>query len=260
MSPVLFSRQDGVGVITLNRPKALNALSQDLMRSLDALLDEIAVDEYLRALIVTGAGAAFSAGGDLVEFAALLKAGPAQLLAALRYNQNVLEKLESLPFPVIAAVNGVAVAGGLELVLCCDIVLAAEGAKLGDGHARYAIIPAGGATARLSRRIPASVAAHLFYSAELFSAQNFLAWGLVNEVMPLGELVSRAMVFAHTYAGHSRYVLAAMKRLMQRSMGPAAKLAQGELDEFAQYVESVDLFAGLNRFTAKAQGSGAEKQ
>jgi len=258
MPPVLFSRQERVGIITLNRPEALNALSQDLMRSLESVLDEIAADGTLRALIVTGAGTAFSAGGDLVEFAALRGSGSTHLLAALEYNQSVLEKLESLPFPVIAAVNGVAVAGGLELVLCCDVVLAADNAKLGDGHARYAIIPAGGATARLPKRMPASIAAHLFFSAELYPAQQFAAWGLVNEVTTAAELLNRATALAGVYAGHSSRVLAAIKRLTRGNMGPVAELARAELKEFARYVDCEDLAAGLAHFVARrsTQGGG----
>jgi enoyl-CoA hydratase/carnithine racemase len=165
-----------------------------------------------------------------------------------------LEKIETLPIPVVAAVNGVAVAGGLELVLCCDVVLAAEDARLGDGHARYAIIPAGGATARLARRIPASVAAHLFFSAELYSARRFEAWGLVNEVTPAAELLNRATALARLYASHSRPALAATKRLMRRNIGPAAELARAELEEFAHYVDSEDLVRGLERFAARRQG------
>jgi enoyl-CoA hydratase/carnithine racemase len=143
----------------------------------------------------------------------------------------------------------------LELVLCCDVVLAADSAKLGDGHARYAVIPAGGATARLPRRVPASIAAHLFFSAELYSAQQFAAWGLVNEVTPASELLSRAATLAGVYAGHSRSVLAAMKRLTRRNMGPVAELARSELAEFSQYVDSADLAVGLERFVARRQGS-----
>ncbi len=104
-------------------------------------------------MILTGAGRAFCAGGDLIEFEAALKAGGTKLIDTLRYNQDVLQLVEDLPVPVIGAVNGVAVAGGLELLLCCDIILAAEGVKIGDGHTRYGIVPAGGATVRLRERI-----------------------------------------------------------------------------------------------------------
>ena len=255
MSSVVLHRDEAVAVITLSRPHALNAMSQDVMQALDSILDSVSADETIRAVVVTGAGKAFSAGGDLVEFAALREAGPHHLIDALAFNQRVLEKLQSLPTPVIAAVNGAAVAGGLELVLCCDVVIAASSARLGDGHAQYAIIPAGGATARLARKLPANIAMHLFFSAELYSAEQFAVWGLVNEVTPDSEVVSRAVALAKGYAQMSREVLAAVKRLTHASAGPLAELARFELQEFTSYVNHPDLVAGLQKFVARRRAS-----
>ena len=120
-----------------------------------------------KVALVTGAGRAFCAGGDLLEFeAALRQDGGRPLLETMAYNQGVLQRVEDLPVPVIGVANGVAVAGGLELLLCCDILLAAAGAKLGDGHTRYAIVPAGGATVRLLERLSPSQAAQLFYTTD----------------------------------------------------------------------------------------------
>lgn len=243
--------EDGVAVLTLNRPDALNALSTDMMRSLDRALDEIAADESVRAIVVTGAGKAFCAGGDLKEFSALLHADASSLLEALAFNQDVFQKLEAVPVPVIAAVNGVAVAGGLELVLCCDIVLAATSARLGDGHANYSIIPAGGSTARLPRKIPPNVAMHLLFSAELHPAQDFATWGLVNSVVPDADLRAAAVLLARSYARHSRRVLTAIKRLTQGAAAPVAKLARSELAAFANYVNEPELANGLARFAAR---------
>lgn len=125
-SSVALSRSGNVATVTLNRPASLNAMSDEMVRGLDQVLDELAADKTVRAAIVTGAGKAFSAGGDLREFGRKLEADPKSLLATLAHNQGVLDKVERLPFPVIAAVNGVAVAGGLEVVLCCDVVLASD--------------------------------------------------------------------------------------------------------------------------------------
>jgi enoyl-CoA hydratase/carnithine racemase len=258
MSPVLVERNGAVAIVTLNRPGALNSMSQELMRALDRAVDDIAADEAVRAVVITGAGKAFAAGGDLLEFRALREAGPQNLIDVLAFNQGVLEKIERLAIPVIAAVNGVAVAGGLELILCCDVVIAATGAKLGDGHAAYAIIPAGGATARLIHKVPVNVAMHLFYSGELFPAQKFADWGLVNEVTPEAELLSRATTLAKGYTKHSRAVLAAMKRLAQASAGALAEQARSELREFETYVNHPDLAAGLARFAARRPSSPAK--
>src|SRR5690606_35997384 len=122
-----------------------------MMVALRRQLDAVAKLPGLRAVIVTGSGRAFCAGGDLIEFETELAAGT--LVETLRANQDVIQMVEDLAVPVIGAANGVAVAGGLELLLACDFVLAAEGARFGDGHARYGIVPAGGATVRLGERI-----------------------------------------------------------------------------------------------------------
>ena len=114
---VILARADGVAVVTLNRPNALNALSTSLMHALDRVLDRLAADATLRAVVVTAQGRAFSAGGDLLEFDDQLKSDPRKLIATVTFNQWVFTKVESLPVPVVGAVNGTAVAGGLELLL-----------------------------------------------------------------------------------------------------------------------------------------------
>ena len=223
-----------------------------MMQSLDRALDQIAVDQRVRAVIVTGAGKAFCAGGDLGEFSQLLEADASSLLATLEFNQGVFEKLEAAPVPVIAAVNGVAVAGGLELILYCDVVVATASARLGDGHANYSVIPAGGSSARLLRKVPANVAMHLLFSAELYPAKDFVAWGLVNRVVPDADL-SEALALARSYARHSRRVLTAIKRLTQGAAAPVAKIARSELEAFADCLNYSDLSDGLMRFAAKAR-------
>jgi len=189
---VILERAGGIAVVTLNRPNALNALSTSVMHALDSVLNQIEADRELRAIIVTAQGRAFSAGGDLLEFNNQLQSDPRKLIETLAYNQRVFAKLESLPVPVIGAVNGTAVAGGLELLLCCDVLVASEDAKLGDGHAKYGVVPAGGATVRLFRKIPVNRAMQLFFSASLFSARELLEWGLINEVVPAPQLLTRA--------------------------------------------------------------------
>src|SRR6516162_6295702 len=189
---VILERADGIAVVTLNRPDSLNALSRSVMRALDRVLDQLAADRTLRAVVVTGQGRAFSAGGDLLEFNGLLQRDPRELIETLAFNQRVFAKLESLPVLVVGAVNGTAVAGGLELLLCCDVLVASEDAKLGDGHAKYGVVPAGGATVRLFRKLPVNRAMQLFFSASLYSARELSAWGLINELVPAEQLLARA--------------------------------------------------------------------
>lgn len=244
---------DGIATLTLDRPENLNSASRALMRSLEIRLREVAGIANLRAVILTGAGRAFCAGGDLIEFAAAHDAGGTELIDTLAYNQRVITMIEDLPVPVIGAVNGIAVAGGLEMLLCCDILLAAEGAQIGDGHAKYAIVPAGGATVRLVERIGRSRAAQLFYTAGMVDAQTACSWGLVNEVLPRQDLMARACELAHEIAQRSPEVLHRVKTML----APAAALAprkarlQAEIDQFTHHLDGRDLREGLGAFREK---------
>lgn len=252
-SSVSLSHEDGVATLTLNRPKALNAASKVLMWSLEGQLDRLMTLPDIRAVILTGAGRGFCAGGDLVEFGAELAQGEDALVTTLAYNQRVISMIEALPMPVIAAVNGVAVAGGLEMILCCDLVLAAQGARIGDGHAKYGILPTGGATARLSQRIGPTRAAHLFYTAELLSAETARDWGLVGDVVAPEALLPRAQELAQKIAANSPRVLAEIKSLIgpdAANRSPEARLG-AEIDRFAAYQNGPDLAEGLAAFGAK---------
>ncbi|MGH1424184.1 MAG: AMP-binding protein [Pseudooceanicola sp.] len=248
-----FDTADRVATLTLDRPDALNAASRALMWSLEQRLLHIADMPDLRAVILTGAGRAFCAGGDLKEFSAALDAGGSELVETLAYNQRVISMIESLPMPVIGAVNGVAVAGGFEMLLCCDMVLAAQTAQLGDGHAKYAILPTGGSTARLHDRIGPVRAAQLLYTAGLIDAATACDWGLVNEVVAPEHLMPRARAIAADVAACSPQVLGEMKRLvtpMSRQNDQASRLT-AELDRFAAYQSCGDLAEGLAAFRDK---------
>lgn len=250
--PVIVERAGSVVTITLNRPASLNALSEDVMRALERVLDDLAVDASVRVAIVTGAGKAFCAGGDLRQFGDQLVQDPESLLATLAYNQGVLTKIERLPFPVVAAVNGVAVAGGLELALCCDVILASDQAMIGDGHAKYAIVPAGGSSVRLFAKIAANRALHMLYSAELFPAAKLREWGLVNEVVAADRLLARAAEIADQYSRQSPAVLRRMKALARASF--EARVDNGlrlELQAFREHLGSRDLAEGLRAFREK---------
>lgn len=248
---VVLDIDGSVAILTLNRPDAMNAMSAAMMQSLERRLRDVAVRPALRAVVITGAGRAFAAGGDLIEFERALEAGT--LIDTLRYNQDVLQLVEDLPVPVIGAANGVAVAGGLELLLCCDIILAAEGAKLGDGHARYGIVPAGGATVRLTERLSPSHAAQLFYTAASLDAATLASWGLVNEVLPGDRLMPRALEMAHEIGRQSPEAIRHIKALTRRTGrdDDRAERIRAELDHFAAHLEGADLARGLAAFRQK---------
>ena len=249
--------EDGVATLTLDRPESLNAASEAMMRSLERRLKALAVMPGLRAVILTGAGRAFCAGGDLIEFEAALKAGGTKFVDVMRYNQDVIQMVEDLPVPVIGAANGVAVAGGLELLLACDVVLAAEGVKIGDGHAKYGVVPTGGATVRLVERIGRSRAAQLFYTAALVDAETMARWGLVNEVVAKDRLMERAKEIARDICRCSPETLRAMKRLTGQAARDPARQARlrAEIEQFAVHVGGKDLAEGLEAFRTKRKPS-----
>jgi len=250
---VNLSVADGIATLTLSRPHSLNAMSRDMMLSLEQRVRELGMLPGLRVVIITGEGRAFSTGGDLKEFESALQVGGTALVDALRYNQDVLQLVEGLPVPVIGAANGAAIAGGLELLLCCDIILAAEGARLGDGHARYAIVPAGGATVRLLERVSPTRAAQLFYTAALFDVQTLSAWGIVNEVVPVGQLMARAEELAEEICANSPEAIRRIKQLTAIRAGSADRnlRLRAELDHFADHTLGQNLKEGLAAFRTK---------
>ncbi|HET7714167.1 MAG TPA: AMP-binding protein [Bauldia sp.] len=250
---VMFAFAEGVATLTLNRPDRLNAMSRKMMDSLERRLAMVAGLPGLRAVVVTGSGRAFSAGGDLLEFEDALRTGKAVLLDTLSRNQAVIQRLADLPVPVIAAVNGIAMAGGLELILCCDIVVAAEGAKIGDGHARYGMIPAGGATVRLLEWLSPCRAAQLFYTAAPVAAETLRDWGLVNEVVPSEKLMERAMELARLIGRCSPEAVRQIKVLVAERRRSAAReeAFRAELERFGRHMDGADLATGLAAFRAK---------
>jgi len=197
---ILFDRSgaDAVAQITLNRPKVLNALSRALLAELDAALDEIAADDSIRAVVVTGAGEkAFAAGADLQEVARL-SAVEGQRLA--RNGQRIFSRLENLGKPVLAAINGFALGGGCELAMAATLRIASETARLGQPEVKLGLLPGYGATQRLPRLVGKGAALKLMLTGEMIPASEALRIGLVDEVVPPGELLPRVRALASTIA------------------------------------------------------------
>ncbi len=251
----LLDRRGPVAWITLNRPRELNAIGPAMLDRLHAILDETEADPAVRCLVLTGAGRAFCAGADLAFVHAMPEGErDAATAAFLRRASATMSRLEACPKPVIAAVNGVTVAGGLELVLCCDIVLAAEGARIGDGHARYGLLPGAGASARLPRRVGLSRANWLFFTAALLPARDLVAAGLVNEVVPDAELDGAAERLATGIAARSPLGLRHMKALARASLdGTLADALERELAANAGYAASFDRNEGLAAFNERRE-------
>lgn len=249
-----IEHRDNVAILTLNRPDSMNALSPALLRALDEAAIQLGYSTEVRAVIITGEGAAFCAGGDLISFReALADPSGDALIANIAFAQHVFSRIEALPMPVIAAVNGHAIAGGLELLLCCDLVVAASTARIGDGHARFGIIPGGGASVRLPQKLPANRARYLLLSGELMPAQTLAEWGLVNEVVPPEALLDAALALAARLTRHSPLGLHWIKTLAARATHDTEAGLRAELQAFRQYATSHDFAEGLAAFAEKRQ-------
>ena len=183
---VLLDRPaDGVAVLTLNRPGKYNALTAELIAGLARLVAELAADDSLRALVLTGADPAFCAGLDLVE-----------LGNGAEFSPDALAGLAGLTIPVIGAINGVAVTGGLELALACDFRIGSERARFADTHARVGVTPAWGLTARLPQAVGQSWARQMSATGDFVDAATALRIGLINELVPHDSLLDRAVQLA----------------------------------------------------------------
>ena len=186
-----------VGLITINRPEALNAMNTETVNELRDLLKEIDQDEAIRCLILTGEGRAFCSGGDINE------ESEKNVITGYEFSRNcmeVLDQMEHFRTPVIAAINGYALGGGLEFALACDIRIASKTAKLGSPEITLAVIPGWGGTQRLPRLIPVSKAKQLMFTGDSVSAQEAYRIGLVDEVSEPEELMADALRMAEKIA------------------------------------------------------------
>lgn len=238
--------------IRLNRPDVLNAISAAMMTDLQAVLDAAAAERDVRALVLTGAGRAFCAGADLTDVRDS-SAGEGDALGRfLNAGLNTLRALERFPRPVIGAVNGLACGGGLELLLCCDVILAQENAKLGDAHANFGVLPGGGASYRLPRRVGAARAKLLMFTGELLPARDLLAWGLVDRVVAADHLETAAADLVAKLADKSPLGLARMKRLIDDGVCQDTDTAlRNELVMMELHRHSHDYAEGLRAFAEK---------
>ena len=195
---ILIESRDGVAVVTLNRPKVLNALNKALLAELDSAVDAIAADGSVRAVILTGAGEkAFAAGADIQELAQVSPVEGQQL--ALR-GQRLFSRIENLRVPAIAAINGFALGGGCELALACTLRIASEAAKLGQPEVKLGLIPGYGGSQRLSRLVGKGAALKMILTGEMVTATEALRIGLVEEVVAPDQLMPRTDQIARTIA------------------------------------------------------------
>ena len=251
-SPVTATVNGTVGVIELSRPDKLNCLSSAAFAGIDAALTAFESEgSTVRSVLLQAQGKAFCTGADLDEVKGLL-GDRTQLAAFFRRGHAVLERLEASALPVVAAVQGLCLAGGIELMLACDVVFASTAARMGDQHAQYGLVPGWGGSQRLPRVLGLRRSLDLFFSARWLDAETALQWGLVNYVCDPGALAAESLAYCTRVGERSRSGLATMKRLARQGLD--GTLAQGLRLEEEQALDALsgeDVKRGLAAFEAR---------
>ncbi len=249
--PVTVDRPEpGVAVLTIDRPAALNALNAAVLDALEAAVAALAADADLRCVIVTGAGEkAFVAGADIGLMAGM---DPRAALAFAETGHRVLDAIEALPVPTIAAVGGYCLGGGCELALACDLVYAAENARFGQPEVKLGLIPGFGGTQRLSRRVGPMRAAEMVLSGRMLKADEARAVGLCLDVTPKGAVLDHALAVARTIAAMAPVAVRAAKQVMARGIeAPLATAHAYERAAFANLFATADAAEGMAAFVEK---------
>ena len=239
-------------LLRFNRPEQLNAMGWDTVKALEKAVLEAAADANVRVVLITGKGRAFSAGGDIKKYMAL-QTDPVAFPKFVDQFSRTLDTIRRMPKPVLALVNGVCVAGGLELVLACDFAWAAKSARIGDGHLNFAQIGGAGAMTRLPRLIGPARARELVFSGGLLSAEKALEWGLVNSVLPDEELIPAGIAFAREVAAKSPTAVAFTKEVIGAGLATDLESAlRLERERALLYCLTLpDSMEGINAFVEK---------
>ena len=250
MTHILLEKKGNVAIATINRPKALNALNSEVLNDLNTLVDTVNADPEIRVLILTGSGEkAFVAGADIGEMSSLSKA---EGEAFGKKGNDVFRRIETLPIPVIAAVNGYALGGGCELSMACDIRIASDTAVFGQPETGLGITPGFGGTQRLARLIGPGMAKQLIYSARNIKADEALRIGLVNAVYPAEELMAAAEKLAETIARNAPIAVRACKKAINEGLEqPMDEAIVLEEKLFGSCFETEDQKEGMGAFLEK---------
>lgn len=245
---VRYEKRDRVGVLVLNRPDKFNCISMAVLEGLDQGIAAAEKDGNIRALALLAAGKHFCTGADLEEVRTHSRTEES-LDSFIGFGHQVMLKLERSPLPVIAGVNGYCLAGGMELMMCADVVVAAEDSRIGCQHAKYGLVPGWGGTQRLPRLVSLRRALDLMYSARWLNSDEAQQWGLVNHVVGQAELESSVLRYATVLAEKNPEGIGAMKRLARE--GTSLQLADALRLEQAVAVpalRSVNVAEGLQAF------------
>jgi enoyl-CoA hydratase len=249
-SNLLIADANGIRTITINRPDQLNALNRATIAELDQALNEAEADKNVRVLIITGSGPkAFVAGADIKEFAHF-SVEEGKMLSAEGHKQ-LFDHVERLEKPVIAAMNGFALGGGLELAMSCHFRVASDNARMGLPETSLGVIPGYGGTQRLARLVGKGKAMEMIFTAGMIKADEALQWGLVNHVVPQDQLMAKCNELATAIMKNSPTALAAAIRAVNAGYEPGADGMQREIEEFGKCFGTADFEEGTSAFLGK---------
>jgi enoyl-CoA hydratase len=249
LANVLYEKKDAIAYVTVNRPKVLNALNTPTWKDLRTAFEDARDDATVRGVILTGAGKAFVAGADIGELAQITAFEAEQ---SSRFGQDVLDLIENLGKPVVAAVNGFALGGGCETAIACTIRIAVDSAKFGQPEVKLGLVPGGGGTQRLPRLIGKGRALQLILSGDMISAQEAYRIGLVNEIVPADELITRAEAILNKIAANApiavKFALEAANKGLETSQSEGLLL---EASYFGLCTATEDKREGTSAFLEK---------
>jgi enoyl-CoA hydratase/carnithine racemase len=220
---IIYEKKEGIGTITLNRPKMMNALNSRVFRELGHILVEIERDDSIAVVIITGGEKFFAAGADITEISGI--STPIDAHDFLKEPQAVFNKIENLEKPIIAAVGGLALGGGCELAMACDLRIAAENASFGQPEIKIGVIPGGGGTQRLPRIVGVTKAKEILFTGDFIDASEAYRIGLVNKVIPVASLMDEARKMALKIARQPRLALKMTKLAINGGMNMELKSA-----------------------------------
>jgi enoyl-CoA hydratase len=248
---ILNSIQDGIATITLNNPP-LNVVTLRLSRELGETLDALATNNDVRAVIVTGSGErAFCAGSDISEFTDMM--APGQVVPKKLKRQNeIFSQLDHFPKPTIAAVSGLAFGGGLEIAVCCDLIVASANSRFCLPEIKLGVFPSSGGTVRVTRRVGEGRAKEMMFVGEPIDAATALAWGLINRVVPEGTVLASAKALAENLVQKPRQALALCKSIIDLSFDlPLDQVIERSLAASDKAFSSPECSEGVNAFFSK---------
>lgn len=245
----LYEKEDGIGILTMNRPKQFNATNYEVVWEQNQILDEIAVDPELRVLIITGGPRVFAAGGDIQYMST---AGPVQMEKFITLAHRAYDKVSNFPRPVIAAIAGMALGGGCELALACDIRIAAEGTIFGQPEINVGIMPGAGGTQRLQQIIGIGWAKYMIMTGRNIDTETALKIGLITAIVPVNNLMNEAKELARELAIKSPIAMGLAKTSVD--YGANVDLPSGLLFEqkmWSTLFSTEDQKEGMNAFLEK---------